>query len=349
MQKYKERGYKTLFDDENRYEKLSKKGNPLEKLSKVVDFEMFRSDLEETVLNNDKKSKVGAKPYDVVMMFKIMVIQRYYNLSDDQTEYQIEDRVSFRRFLGLSSGDKVPDAKTIWLFREKLVKSKASEMLFQKFVDFLNDQQLIFNEGRMVDASFVLAPRQHNTPEENKQIKQGDGNELWKDQPHKKSQKDIDARWTQKGGVNYYGYKNHIKGDTKSKLIISQETTTASSHDSQSLDNLFTEKDKGQNLYADSAYVGQGEILKKYDVKDRICEKSYRGHPLTEKQKENNKIKSHTRCLVEHIFGFMECVMNKLFVRTIGIARAKSVIGMNNLIYNMFRYEQIVRLKLFQS
>ena len=85
------------------------------------------------------------------------------------------------------------------------------------------------------------------------------------------------------------------------------------------------------------------------DVKDRICEKSYRGHPLTEKQKENNKIKSHTRCLVEHIFGFMECVMNKLFVRTIGIARAKSVIGMNNLIYNMFRYEQIVRLKLFKS
>ena len=112
---------------------------------------------------------------------------------------------------------------------------------------------------------------------------------------------------------------------------------------------MLTEKDKGQNLYADSAYVGQGEILKKYDVKDRICEKSYRGHPLTEKQKENNKIKSHTRCLVKHIFGFMECVMNKLFVRTIGIARAKSVIGMNNLIYNMFRYEQIVRLKLFQS
>ena len=112
MQKYKETGYKTLFDDENRHEKLSKIGNPLEKLSKVVDFEMFRSDLEEAVLNKDKKSKVGAKPYDVVMMFKIMVIQRYYNLSDDQTEYQIEDRVSFRRFLGLSSGDKVPDAKT---------------------------------------------------------------------------------------------------------------------------------------------------------------------------------------------------------------------------------------------
>ena len=71
-------------------------------------------------------------------MFKIMVIQHCYNLSDDQTEYQIEDRQSFRRFLGLSSGDKVPDAKTIWLFREKLVKSGASKVFFQKFVDFLN-------------------------------------------------------------------------------------------------------------------------------------------------------------------------------------------------------------------
>ena len=348
MQKYKATGYLTLFDEEERQQRLSKIGNPLEKLSMVIDFEMFRDELEDAVLNKDKKSRAGAKPYDVVMMFKIMVIQRYYNLSDDQTEYQIEDRQSFRRFLGLSGGDKVPDAKTIWLFREKLVKSGAAEVLFQKFVDFLNKKHLIFNEGRMVDASFVLAPHQHNTPEENKQIKNDEGDDLWNDKPHKKCQKDTDARWTQKGGVNYFGYKNHIKSDTKSKLIISQETTSAKPHDSKSLDNLLDEKDKGQELYADSAYVGKEETLEKYEVKDRICEKGYRGHPLTEEQKENNRLKSKTRSRVEHVFGFMECVMNRLYVRTIGLARAATITGMVNLVYNMCRYEQIIRLGLLQ-
>ncbi len=309
---------------------------------------MFRNELEDAVLNKEKKSRAGAKPYDVVMMFKIMVIQRYYNLSDDQTEYQIEDRQSFRRFLGLSSGDKVPDAKTIWLFREKLVKSGASEVLFQKFVDFLNSKNLIFNEGRMVDASFVLAPHQHNRPEENEKIKKGEGEDLWKDNPHKKSQKDTDARWTKKGGQKYFGYKNHAKVDAKSKLIISQETTSAAPHDSQLLDNLLTEKDRGQELFADSAYVGQEETLEKYEVKDRICEKGYRDHPLTKEQMKNNRLKSKTRSRVEHVFGFMECVMNKLFVRTIGLARAAAITGMINLVYNMCRYEQIMRLGLLQ-
>ena len=348
MQKYKTTGNLTLFDEEERQQRLSKIGNPLEKLSKVIDFEMFRDELEDAVLNKEKKSRAGAKPFDVVMMFKIMVIQRYYNLSDDQTEYQIEDRLSFRRFLGLSGGDKVPDAKTIWLFREKLVKSGVAEVLFQKFVDFLNKKHLIFNEGRMVDASFVLAPRQHNTPDENKQIKNDEGDDLWNDKPHKKCQKDTDARWTQKGGVNYFGYKNHIKSDTKSKLIISQETTSAKPHDSKSLDNLLDEKDKGQELYADSAYVGKEETLEKYEVKDRICEKGYRGHPLTEEQKENNRLKSKTRSRVEHVFGFMECVMNRLYIRTIGLARAATITGMVNLVYNMCRYEQIIRLGLLQ-
>ena len=237
----------------------------MEKLSKVIDFEMFRDELEDAVLNKEKKCRAGAKPFDVVMMFKMMVIQRYYNLSDEQTEYQIEDRLSFRRFLGLSSGDKVPEAKTIWLFREKLVKNGASEVLFQKFVDFLNKKQLLFNEGRMVDASFVLAPRQHNTPEENKQIKDEEGEGLWKDKTHKKCQKDTDALWTQKGGVDYFGYKNHIKSDTKSKLIISYKTTSAAPHDSKLLDDLLTENDKGQELYADSAVKiwGEGPEMRK--------------------------------------------------------------------------------------
>ncbi|MDR1543170.1 MAG: transposase, partial [Prevotellaceae bacterium] len=130
---YRQTGKISLFDRENRIEKLSKLGNPLEKLHKVIDFEMFRPELEEHLLNHDKKNNAGAKPIDVVMMFKILLIKRYYNLSDEQAEYQIIDRLSFKEFLGLSSGDKVPDARKIWLFQEEFINKGLDTQLFEQF------------------------------------------------------------------------------------------------------------------------------------------------------------------------------------------------------------------------
>ena len=171
MRQYKEHGNVSLFDSEITLQKLSNIGNPLEKLSSVIDFEMFRERLESKLLNNNKKNNAGAKPYDVVMMFKIIILQRYYNISDEQTEYQIHDRTSFKDFLGLSSGDKVPDSRTIWLFRERLTEKGLGEILFHDFVNALTEKGLIFNKGQMIDASFVLAPKQRNTREENEKIK----------------------------------------------------------------------------------------------------------------------------------------------------------------------------------
>ena len=171
MNKYKTTGKQTLFDAENSARKLSEIGNPLEKLDSVIDFEMFRSRLEASMVNHGTKSKAGAKQYDVVMMFKVMVLRQYYNLSYEQTEYQIIDRSSFKQFLGLASGDKVPDANTIRNFFEGLKEKGLGERLFQDFVDGLLAKGFIFNEGQIVDASFVLAPRQHNTREENKKMK----------------------------------------------------------------------------------------------------------------------------------------------------------------------------------
>ncbi|GHU69235.1 hypothetical protein FACS189413_07790 [Bacteroidia bacterium] len=164
---YKRRGHMGLFDTDHTKEKLSQIGNPLERLSNVVDFEMFRPELEENMLNHNKKNNAGAKPFDVVMMFKIMLLGRYYNLSDEQTEYQIVDRMSFRDFLGLSSGDKVPDARTIWLFKENLTQKGVVEQLFEQFSNYLDSLGLFINEGQMIDASFVEVPRQHNHGEAN--------------------------------------------------------------------------------------------------------------------------------------------------------------------------------------
>ena len=216
MQKYKSIGNRGLLDEQENLSKLSDKCNPLDRISKVIDFEMFRDLLESNLLNVSKKSNAGSKPYDVVMMFKIIILQRYYGLGDQQIEYQILDRMSFKHFLGLESGDKVPDEKTVWLFRENLTKAGLAEELFDLFHSHLEQQGMILNEGKMIDASFTLAPRQRNTREENQIIKAGRGDELWKDHPHKKRHKDIDARWTKKNGETFYGYKDHVKADAKS-------------------------------------------------------------------------------------------------------------------------------------
>ena len=197
---YKTRGNKGLFDEEFTKERLSTIGNPLESISKVIDFEMFRESLENKLLNTNKKNNAGAKPYDVVMLFKILILQRYYGLGDSQVEYQILDRTSFKIFLGLETGDKVPDEKTVWSFRERLTRTGLVEELFEQFTSFLEAQELIFNQGQLIDASFTVAPRQRNTREENKKIKNGEGGDLWNDEPNKKKHKDIDARWTKKNG-----------------------------------------------------------------------------------------------------------------------------------------------------
>lgn len=348
-QVYKTQGKKGLFDEQFTIDHLSEIGNPLERIDTVIDFEYFRNTLESKLLNTRKKNNAGAKPFDVVMMFKIMILQRYYGLGDSQVEYQIIERLSFKKFLGLGSGDKVPDEKTVWLFRENLTNSGVIELLFSEFIKFLEDKNLIFNEGKLVDASFTIAPRQRNTREENTKIKNGEGNDLWKDQPNKKKHKDIDAWWTKKNGEKYYGYKNHAKVDSKSKFINTYAVTNASVHDSQALDDLLVESDKGQPLYADSAYTGENQkkVIKKYKLKNNVHEKGYREKPLTSKQIAKNKIKSTTRVRVEHVFGFMEQSMNGLVLKSIGLIRAKGIIGLINLTYNLFRFEQVQRLDLY--
>jgi len=346
--KYKQTGRIGLFDNEESSSKLSKLGNPLEKLHKVIDFEMFRTELEENLLNHDKKSNAGCKPYDVVMMFKIILLKRFYNLSDEQAEYQITDRLSFKDFLGLSSGDRVPDARSIWLFQDNLIQKNLEETLFAQFHRHLDNLGLFVNEGKIIDASFVEVPRQRNKKEENEKIKSGEGSELWNEHPHKKRQKDIDARWTEKNGQKYYGYKDHAKVDAKSKLIDTYEVTSAEVHDSQPTEKLLREEDRGQELHADSAYIGDkiDKTLKNNGIIPQIIERAFKGKPLTEEQKENNRIKSKTRCRVEHAFGFVTNSMNDFYIQSIGFQRAKGVIGLINLVYNMCRYEQIVRLNL---
>jgi IS5 family transposase len=323
--------------------KLSQLGDPLERLNAGINFELFREVLE-THLTKQAKGKGGRPSYDYVLMFKILILQRYYNLSDDQVEYQINDRMSFMRFLNLTISDDVPDSKTVWNFREQLIELGLVELLFETFIKELEKLNLVINAGKIVDASFVEVPIQRNTKEENEQIKSGGKPEPFDSNPHKKAQKDTDARWAKKNNVVHFGYKNHIKVDAVSKLITGYLVTGASTHDSQSLATLLDiEKDKDQNLYADSAYGGekQFDTIKEKQMIGQIGEQGYKHKPLSDQQKASNREKSKTRARVEHVFGFMEMNMNGMYLYVVGIRRIRAMIGLMNLTWNMFRKLQL--------
>lgn len=332
-----------FWDENARLEKLSRLGDSLEQLNQTINWEVFRPTLVK-VFRKEPKGTGGRPPYDYLMLFKILVLQRIYNLSDDQTEYQINDRMSFMRFLGLSLEDRVPDAKTIWLFRDTLTKADVIKDLFAIFNQQLEAAHLITHTGTIVDATFVEAPRQRNTREEQAEVKKGKVPEGWKEpeQIHKLRQKDVDATWTRKGNQTHFGYKDHVKADADSKLIKDYTVTTASTHDSQPMPDMINETDRV--VYADSAYWGKvvAEALPA-NVVNMIHERATKVHPLTEGQRENNRKKSKVRCRVEHIFGFMKNSMHGITVRCIGIKRAAFQIGLTNLIYNLCRYAFLCR------
>lgn len=332
-----------FFDEENRLTKLTKKKDPLVRLSSMIKWENFRQTLDR-VMKKETRGNGGRPPYDYIMMFKILILQRLYNISDEQMEFQINDRLTFMRFLGLRLGDNIPDQNTIWLFREKLINKRAIEKLFNRFEVMLEKEGFLLKEGSIIDATIVEAPKQRNSREENDQIKQGEIPDGWENKPNMLRQKDTDAKWLKKNGEKYYGYKNHVKVCRKSKLISGYIVTDASVHDSQVVEELLDKSDSHHELFADSAYSGEqiARLLEKKKIRNRIHEKGYSNTPLTEAQFENNRKKSKIRARIEHVFGYMTNSMRGIFIRTIGKKRASGVIGLMNITYNMSRYLQLV-------
>jgi IS5 family transposase len=326
-----------LFDWQTRFEQLDNGGDPLVKLNQIVDWEQFRSPLE-TIRDIERKSNAGRKPFDVIVMFKIMILQSLYNLSDDQIEFQVRDRLSFMRFLGLSLSDIVPDAKTIWLFREQLAEAKLIKKLFDQFDDFLRENGFSAKKGQIVDASIIAAPKQRNSREENKDIRDGNTTQDWS--VNKKRQKNTDARWTRKSGQNHYGYKNHIDIDVEHKLIRDYEVTPASTHDSNVFEQLLDENNSSRDVWADSAYGSADKLdaLNERGFRCHIQRKGYRYKKLNERQIKSNYRRAKIRSRVEHIFGVQAMRAGSLLIRTIGIIRAKAKIGLRNLAYNIDRY-----------
>lgn len=332
-----------LFDIENRLDYLTENGDILPALKKLVPWEEFRSDLE-VIYDHERKSNAGRRPFDVVMMFKILILQSLYNLSDDEMEYQIMDRLSFMRFLSLDLDSRVPDAKTIWLFRSKLEALKLTRKLFDRFNGFLAASGFTARKGQIVDATIVRVPVQRNSREENAAIKAGKPPvENWSEP--KKRQKDTDARWVQKNGKNYYGYKNHVEADVKFKIIRDYKITDASVHDSNVFEDILDGSNTSRDVYADSAYrsAKSESALKEKNFRPHLQRKGCRERALTSWEKQGNRTRSKVRSRVEHIFGAMRQRAGDVILRTIGVGAAEVKLGLRNIAYNMDRFCFLMR------
>ena len=177
-------------------------------------------------------------------------------------------------------------------------------------------------------------------------VKSGKTPDDWEKKPSKNRQKDKDARWTKKHGKSFFGYKNHINADAKHKLIRSYDVTDASVHDSQKLDGLLNKANTSEVVYADSAYrsAAAEARLAARGFRSRIHVRASRNHPLSQAQQATNRAKSRVRARVEHVFGAQENTPGQRLVRTIGIVRAKTKIGLQNLVYNMRRLVTLERI-----
>jgi IS5 family transposase len=341
-------GQMGFYDLDKRLEAISAKGDPLELIKLTVPWESFRAEIEVVTRRKpeERKSTAGRKPYDAILMFKVLVLQTLHNLADEQLEYLIRDRLSFMRFLDLGFEDPVPDATTVWLFREALAKAGLVAKLFGLFNQHLEARGYIARGGQIVDATIVSAPMQRNSRSENEAIKSGKTPEGWQAKPAKNAQKDKDARWTKKNDHSFYGYKNHIGIDRTHKLIRRYAETDASVHDSQKLDDVLDKSNTGAEVWADSAYRS-AEIeaaLKAKGYKSRIHRRARRNRPLSRRQQAGNTTRSRVRARVEHVFGHLHTSMGGTIVRTIGIVRARAKIGLMNLVYNISRLVQLERV-----
>jgi len=243
----------------------------------------------------------------------------------------LRSNVPIGRFLGLGRGDRVPDAKTVWLNRDALAQAGKAEEVFRQGDGYLARQGYIARGGQILDASIVPVPRNHNTRDENAAIKKGEEPEDWENKPDMRCQKDLYARWTKKHGKSHYGYKNHLSVDRKHKLAV---------------DHLLMRGNTGSGVWADAAYRSKEVEAKLRDrkLKSHIHRKGKRGKPLTDQAKGSNRTKSTVRVRVEHVFGAQANDMGGTLVRTIGLVRAKAKIGLKNLAYNMRRLCQLRRI-----
>jgi len=269
----------------------------------------------ERVLSKEKSglADTGRPTHDLLIIVKCFLLQSIYNLSDPRLEEEIADRRSFQLFLGLSSGDAIPDETSICRYRELFARLSLDKKLFESFNRQMTEKKFIVGKGTIVDATIKQAQA---TPQ---------------------SERDDDAQFTKKRGKTYYGYKVHIGMDADTDIIHTVEFTAANVHDSAMFDDLLLGTEK--RVYADKGYAKKErrEQLRRQGIVPKIMHKGYRNRPITDKQRKQNTIYSKTRNAVERPFGFMTVVLNYVRCRYYDFGRNRFQFMLAAMVYNIRR------------
>ena len=300
----------------------------LEKIAGFVDWKVVANLLAEV-----RGGTMGAPGYPALMMFKALLLQRWYGLSDPAMEEALKDRLSFRHFVGMSLTESVPDHSSIWRFRETLAKGLA-EKLFAEIVRQIEAKGFVLKQGTLVDASLV--PAAVNPPEKPKEpLPPGpDGKPASK---LVKSELDPEAAWTRKGNRHFFGYKLHLAMDMTSRILRRVIFTPANINESEPADRLIC-GDEGI-VYADKAYDSRArrQMLRKKRIKNGIMRRGHPRRPLTDYAIQLNKRLSKRRGTVEAIFSLYKNVYHLARARYRGIARNSTAFHLAAIAMNLKR------------
>jgi IS5 family transposase len=348
---------RTLIDFAIRTEYSRFKGHrdDLSEIGSQIDWERFRF-LEPFLYKN--KTSLGGRPnIDIVIMVKMLVLQHWFGLSDPELEWQVADRFSFRIFLDTT--EVVPDFSTVWLFRERLIKSGRFDDLWRELQRQIDEKGYTVKEGSIQDATFITSDpgqkrkqkdQEGKCKEEDQELKAIGSKQV---QEFDKDLLDIsnniinsqekpmtpyeeptnEGSWAKKGVKSFFGYKGHILIDTKHHLIRNVKTTTASVHDSQV--DLGIE---GIPRYSDKGY--DGAKTRGYDA---AMKKATRGHKLGIRDILRNKRISKKRSHIERCFAVMKRAHKEGHVLVTTVARAGMKFMLNAFVYNMVQLKHLAR------
>jgi len=296
----------------------------LEKIHKIVDWKEILQIVE--VVDYTDKYTGGAPHKDMLVKVKMLFLQYLYNLSNPELEDQVNDRLSFQKFVGIGFNTTIPDFSTIWRFKERLIEKGLNDKLFSSILKSLDDKSLLIKKGTIVDATIIESSNRPLSKKKREKLEKTPSTQI-----------DTEADSTSKRGKYYFGYKGHIGTDVGSKLIRKRDFSSARPHDSRFTDSLLSGDEKA--IFGDSAYGNKKDKqeCRKKDIFYGVLDKATRSKKLSNSQNKRNKKKSKVRSAVEHPFGYMKTKLN--YTKAVAKTKLRNgfIFDMNCIIYNIFR------------
>lgn len=285
------------------------------------------------VLDKSRTQRGGRKPFSIEGKLRMLFLQFLYNLSDQELEDQLIDRMSFQKFVGIALDEEIPDFVTLWRFKEALIKHNLMNRIFSSITKQLELKGLLIKKGTAVDATIIKSSNKPLSKEQRTRLEEKPSAQI-----------DTDAKSTEKNNKKYFGYKGHIGLDIESKIIRKRSFTPANVHDSQKMEDCLSGDEKA--VFADKAYAN-----KKYKRASRALKDVYygvldKGKKLSVKQQKRNKMLSRIRAAVEHPFAFMKNKLKYHKARAKNLARNALVFDMNCIIYNVLRASFLLKRQI---